>query len=115
MNGRLQLSMESIYICLKIKSVLEINYSLNCKSTFMYDRDFGVHFDHHLIVCIVAGVKRAKVVNARKDTCSREVLRHEEFKDCVQLNRIRDHFICKFLMLNTRLFNVLTFISCQLL
>ncbi|KAI5842699.1 DNA-directed RNA polymerase [Tricharina praecox] len=35
----------------------------------------------------------AKVVNARNDTVSREVLRHEEFKGKVALGRIRDHFI----------------------
>ena len=28
-----------------------------------------------------------------KDTVSRECLRHDEFKDKVQLGRIRDHFI----------------------
>lgn len=42
------------------------------------------------------GVKTAKVVNARKDTVSREVLRHKEFEDKVRLTRVRDHFICKF-------------------
>lgn len=41
------------------------------------------------------GVKTAKVVNARKDTVSREVLRHKEFEDKVRLTRVRDHFICK--------------------
>ena len=30
----------------------------------------------------------------RKDSVSREVLRHEEFQDCVELKRIRDWFIC---------------------
>ncbi|CAH1760254.1 3957_t:CDS:10 [Entrophospora sp. SA101] len=38
-------------------------------------------------------VKYAKVVNPRIDTVSREVLRHKEFEDIVQLTRIRDHFI----------------------
>ncbi|CAD6571473.1 MAG: DNA-directed RNA polymerase core subunit rpc40 [Tremellales sp. Tagirdzhanova-0007] len=33
------------------------------------------------------------VKNPRKDTVSREVLRHPEFQDLVQLTRIRDHFI----------------------
>ncbi|KAJ9124135.1 hypothetical protein QFC22_000931 [Naganishia vaughanmartiniae] len=33
------------------------------------------------------------VANARLDTVSREVLRHEEFQDSVRLSRIRDHFI----------------------
>jgi DNA-directed RNA polymerase I and III subunit RPAC1 len=35
------------------------------------------------------------VANPRLDTVSREVLRHDEFKDIVRLNRIRDHFICQ--------------------
>ncbi|RIA86427.1 DNA-directed RNA polymerase [Glomus cerebriforme] len=38
-------------------------------------------------------IKVAKVVNPRIDTVSREVLRHKEFEDKVQLTRIRDHFI----------------------
>lgn len=36
---------------------------------------------------------RAVVANPRKDTVSREVLRHAEFKDKVRLGRVRDHFI----------------------
>ncbi|KAJ1922217.1 DNA-directed RNA polymerase core subunit rpc40 [Mycoemilia scoparia] len=39
------------------------------------------------------GVKKAKVVNPRKDTVSREVLRHKEFEGKVALGRVRDHFI----------------------
>jgi len=35
------------------------------------------------------------VANARKDTVTREVLRHSEFEDKVQLGRVRDHFLCK--------------------
>lgn len=35
----------------------------------------------------------AHVKDARKDTVSREVLRHEEFNDKVKLGRQRDHFI----------------------
>ncbi|KAI9282772.1 DNA-directed RNA polymerase [Sporodiniella umbellata] len=46
-------------------------------------------------VVSVNGVKTAKVVNPRKDTVSREVLRHEKFVDKVRLTRVRDHFICK--------------------
>ena len=41
------------------------------------------------------GESYAKVVNPRRDTCSREVFRHEDLKDCVQLSRVRDHFICE--------------------
>ena len=37
----------------------------------------------------------ARVANARKDTCSREVFRHEDLKDLVELKKIRDHFICE--------------------
>lgn len=36
------------------------------------------------------------VKNPRKDTVSREVLRHPEFQDLVQLTRIRDHFMCEY-------------------
>lgn len=42
------------------------------------------------------GVQTAKVINPRKDTVSREVLRHKEFEDKVRLTRVRDHFICKY-------------------
>ncbi|XP_013386586.1 DNA-directed RNA polymerases I and III subunit RPAC1 [Lingula anatina] len=41
----------------------------------------------------VKGQKVAKVVNPRKDTCSREALRHDDLKECVQLGRVRNHFI----------------------
>ena len=39
------------------------------------------------------GKEQAVVLNAMKDTVSRECLRHDEFKDKVKLGRIRDHFI----------------------
>ncbi|KAK3715062.1 hypothetical protein QZH41_012126, partial [Actinostola sp. cb2023] len=39
------------------------------------------------------GVRQAYVADARRDTCSREVLRHDDLKDRVRLARIRDHFI----------------------
>lgn len=35
----------------------------------------------------------AVVKDARKDTVSREVLRHEEFNNMVKLGRVRDHFV----------------------
>ncbi|XP_042357986.1 LOW QUALITY PROTEIN: DNA-directed RNA polymerases I and III subunit RPAC1 [Plectropomus leopardus] len=41
----------------------------------------------------VNGKKVAKVVNSRLDTCSREVLRHDDLKNVVTLRRLRDHFI----------------------
>jgi DNA-directed RNA polymerase I and III subunit RPAC1 len=43
-------------------------------------------------------VTKAVSVNekeVRRDPVSREVLRHLEFQDCVQLGRIRDHFLCE--------------------
>ncbi|KAI8855138.1 DNA-directed RNA polymerase [Chytridium lagenaria] len=43
--------------------------------------------------CFPKGVQEARVVNPRKDTVSREVLRHPEFEGKVALSRIRDHFI----------------------
>lgn len=43
----------------------------------------------------VSGNKVARVANARKDTCSREVFRHDNLKDLVELKKVRDHFICK--------------------
>ncbi|KAJ2376362.1 DNA-directed RNA polymerase core subunit rpc40 [Coemansia sp. RSA 2607] len=39
------------------------------------------------------GVRKARVANARKDTVSREVLRHKRFEGKVRLTRVRDHFI----------------------
>lgn len=46
-----------------------------------------------------SGKKVAKVVNSRLDTCSREVLRHDDLKNVVKLGRVRDHFICEFLFM----------------
>uniref|UniRef100_T1J5W7 DNA-directed RNA polymerases I and III subunit RPAC1 n=1 Tax=Strigamia maritima TaxID=126957 RepID=T1J5W7_STRMM len=39
------------------------------------------------------GGKVAKVVNPRMDTCSRNVLRHEDLKPFVKMQRVRDYFI----------------------
>lgn len=38
------------------------------------------------------------VINSRLDTCSREVLRHDDLKNLVKLGRVRDHFICMYMM-----------------
>lgn len=40
------------------------------------------------------GHRRAVVAKPRLDMCSREALRYPAFKDCIELNKIRDHFIC---------------------
>jgi len=39
--------------------------------------------------------KIVKIIDARSDTVSREVLRHAQFAEIVSLGRRRDHFICK--------------------
>ena len=44
---------------------------------------------------VVTGDDKAVVKDARRDTVSREVLRHDRFKGKVELGRVRDHFICK--------------------
>lgn len=43
-----------------------------------------------------AGKKTVRVANPRKDTLSREVYRHPEFREAVDLGRVRDHYICEF-------------------
>lgn len=43
------------------------------------------------VVAIEGG--KAVVVDPRRDTVSREVLRHEEFQGKVELGRVRDHFV----------------------
>jgi len=53
--------------------------------------------------------KKAKVVNPRKDTVSRECLRHAEFEGKVRLGRVRNHFLCKFIQTFSLLFSSLFF------
>jgi len=57
---------------------------------------------HRLKACFPKGVIKidsvdgedvARVANSRHDTCSREVLRHSDLKECVELTRVKDHFI----------------------
>jgi len=57
---------------------------------------------HRLKACFPKGVVKvdsidgedvAHVANCRRDTCSREVLRHSDLKECVELTRVKDHFI----------------------
>lgn len=42
-----------------------------------------------------SGQKSVRVANPRKDTLSREILRHAELRDLVTLGRQRDHYICE--------------------
>jgi len=39
------------------------------------------------------GRKKAVVKNARYDTCSRNVYRYDDLKNCVELEKVKDHFI----------------------
>nr|CAD7400088.1 unnamed protein product [Timema cristinae] len=39
------------------------------------------------------GKKRAKVLDARYDTCSRNVYRYDDLRDSVKMTRVKDHFI----------------------
>ena len=41
--------------------------------------------------------------NPRLDLCSRQVFMHEELKDQVEINKIRNHFICKYIFLNVKI------------
>lgn len=41
------------------------------------------------------GQKKVAVKDMRKDTVSREVLRHKEFEGMIELTRIRDFFMCE--------------------
>ena len=59
--------------------------------------------DEHIdkfINCFSKGVMErggemgVRVVSPRKDTVSREVLRHPEFEGHVRLGRVQDHFLC---------------------
>jgi DNA-directed RNA polymerases I and III subunit RPAC1 len=52
-----------------------------------------------VVVEKVKGIPTARVENARKDTVSRECLRHAEFEDKVKLTRIRNHFICNLIII----------------
>ena len=61
------------------------------------------------IVPSKSGGKEAQVKNPRYDSCSRNVERHEDLKDCVLLEREPDHFICKcFKIINFYLLLILT-------
>jgi hypothetical protein len=40
------------------------------------------------------GRKKAVIANPRLDMTSRQVFMYDEFKDQVEIRKIRDHFIC---------------------
>jgi DNA-directed RNA polymerase I and III subunit RPAC1 len=47
------------------------------------------------VICVDPRTKQVSVDETRKDTVSREVLRHPEFEGCVELKRVRDFFLCE--------------------
>lgn len=44
--------------------------------------------------------RKAKVKDARRDLCSRNIYRHDHLKDAVRMSLVKDHFICKFIFLD---------------
>lgn len=69
-------------------------------------RDFYDDEAERLAECFSPGVigivvdtqsrrKKAVVVDARRDTCSRQIYMHEELARDVELKKQRDHFICE--------------------
>lgn len=50
---------------------------------------------HEGVILFSLGKKVARVANARLDTFSREIFRHEKLKKAVRLARVRDHYICE--------------------
>lgn len=42
--------------------------------------------------------------NARDDTCSRNIMRHEDLAEHVELARVKNHFICEFFMRIKKIF-----------
>ncbi|TRY74694.1 hypothetical protein TCAL_06409 [Tigriopus californicus] len=45
------------------------------------------------VIELKGGNKKAVVKNARYDACSRNVFRHDDLKDTVTMDKVRDHFI----------------------
>jgi len=81
-----------------LRSLATASYRLLPSIEFLADIEPSLH--PKLQACFPPGVidiseGRVRVADARKDTVSREVLRHAEFEDKVRLGRVRDHFICE--------------------
>lgn len=41
--------------------------------------------------------REARVKNARYDSCARNVYRYDQLKNCVELSRVKNHFICEYI------------------
>jgi hypothetical protein len=54
-------------------------------------------YPKYIYIYIYLGHRRAVVSKPRLDMCSREALRYPELKDRIELNKIRDHFICMYI------------------
>lgn len=85
----------------KFSPVATATYRLLPEITLL--REIGGEEAHQLKECFSEGVieieklpdgrEVARVVNARKDTCSRNIFRFENLKDSVKLSRVKNHFI----------------------
>ncbi|SCZ94238.1 BZ3500_MvSof-1268-A1-R1_Chr12-2g03774 [Microbotryum saponariae] len=80
----------------KWSPVATASYRLLPRITLKQDIPASLHVK--FAACFPSGVVdissgSVRIVNARADTVSREVLRHAEFEELVELGRIRDHFI----------------------
>lgn len=85
--------------------VATASYRLLPKIILNPEKPVPAHLAAKFKTCFADGVikinPRTKEVSvdenhARRETMSREVYRHHEFEECVQLARVRDHFLCKF-------------------
>ena len=74
-------------VCSKFTALITLAYLIWLIITKLSDK---------LYFYVIIGEDEAFVENARLDTGSREVFRHDKLKDKVKLSRVRNHFICKY-------------------
>lgn len=78
---------------LNVFSQCSVRVSLELKRKDVSDKSY-----HFLSLLSLISAKRiAFVRDARLDTCSRNVFRHEDLAKVVQLGKNKQHFICEFL------------------
>ena len=82
--------------------VATASYRLLPKIILNPEKPVPAHLAEKFKNCFSQGVikidprtKQVSVNEARRETMSREVYRHPEFEGCVQLARVRDHFLCE--------------------
>lgn len=100
-------SFRSSYLMMDLY-VATASYRLLPKIILNPEKPVPAHLAEKFKNCFANGVikinPRTKEVGvdenqARRETMSREVYRHHEFEGCVQLARVRDHFLCAFFFL----------------